>query len=269
MVSGLRCVLLTLVVVAALAPTARADDGDDASHDRRRLVHAGVAVGLGAIYLTAEVGFSQQLSPTTCRWCNPDSFDTSVRDAVRWNHTTNAGTLSTITGYWLAPLSATGLTVLASGDSTWRRRFDDVIPVVQSALVASLLQHVTKLAVARQRPYAHFAAPGTLAPSTEDNVSFFSGHTTLAFSLAVSAGVVTTQRGYSLAPYVWISGLSLATATGYLRMAADKHYMTDVLAGAGVGSLVGYAWPTLVHPHIRADVAVVPTANGVAAVGSF
>jgi membrane-associated phospholipid phosphatase len=259
-------VLIALMVIGSFARSAHADDKAD---DHRRVVHAGVTVALGAAYLTAEFGFNKQLSPTTCSWCNPDSFDVSARNTLKWGNTSNANTLSNVTGYVLAPLSAVTLTALASGDSTWRRRYDDVVPVVQSAIFVSLLQHVTKLGVARQRPYAHFAAPGTLVPSTEDNVSFWSGHTSLTFSLAVSAGVVTTRRGYRLAPAVWATGLTLAAMTGYLRIAADKHYATDVLTGAAMGSLVGWAWPTLVHPHIRADVTVVPTSNGVAVVGSF
>ena len=257
---------VVLALIGAFARPVHADEKDD---DHRRLVHTGVTVALGAAYLTAEFAFNKQLSPTTCSWCNPDSFDASARDTLKWRNTGNANTLSNLTGYVLAPLSATVLTALASGHSTWRRRFDDVVPVVQSAIVVSLFQHVTKLVAARQRPYAHYAAPGTLVPSTEDNVSFWSGHTSLGFSLAVSAGVVTTRRGYRLAPAVWVSGLTLAAMTGYLRIAADKHYTTDVLTGAAMGSLVGWAWPTLVHPHIRADVAIVPTGNGMAVVGSF
>jgi membrane-associated phospholipid phosphatase len=35
-------------------------------------------------------------------------------------------------------------------------------------------------------------------------------------------------------------------ATGYLRIAADRHYATDVLAGAAVGTGVGLGWPLLV-----------------------
>ena len=38
---------------------------------------------------------------------------------------------------------------------------------------------------------------------------------------------------------VWISALGLASATGYLRIAADKHYFSDVFVGAIVGSLIG------------------------------
>ena len=38
---------------------------------------------------------------------------------------------------------------------------------------------------------------------------------------------------------VWISALGLASSTGYFRIAADKHYFSDVFVGAIVGSLVG------------------------------
>jgi membrane-associated phospholipid phosphatase len=252
-----------LLVVCALAGGARAEPTD-----QQRLVHLAIGAALGTGYLVLEVGLNDQLAPKTCQWCNPDGFDASARDALRWGNTADANTISNLTGYVLAPLSAVGLTALAS-DRTWRRRYDDVIPIVQSALAISLVQHITKLAVARQRPYAHFAPPGTLVPSVDDNVSFFSGHTSLTFSLAVSAGVVTSRRGYKLAPVVWASGLTLAAATGYLRIAADKHYVTDVLTGAAMGSLAGWAWPTLVHPHIQRDVEVVPTGQGMAIVGTF
>ncbi len=256
---------LALALVAATATRVYADEPTDDF----RIVHSAITAVLGTSYIVLEFGLNDKLAPRTCQWCNPDSFDVSVRDALRWNNTGEANTISNLTGYVLAPVSAVGLTALASGDRTWRRRYDDVIPVVQSAIVVSLLQHVTKLAAARQRPYAHYAPPGTLVPSLDDNVSFFSGHTSLTWSLAVSAGVVTTRRGYRLAPLVWASGLTLAAATGYLRIAADRHYATDVLTGAAMGSLVGWAWPTLVHPHIRRDVEVVVSGQGLAIVGAF
>src|SRR6059058_3168029 len=72
-----------------------------------------------------------------------------------------------------------------------------------------------------------------------DNLSFFSGHATLAFALATSAGTVASMRHHRLAPVMWAVGLLLATTGGYLRIAADRHYATDVLTGALVGSAVG------------------------------
>jgi membrane-associated phospholipid phosphatase len=65
--------------------------------------------------------------------------------------------------------------------------------------------------------------------------------------MAVSSGTIASLRGYRGAPWVWGSGLLLASTIGYLRIAADKHYLSDVLVGASVGSLVGFAVPFFFH----------------------
>jgi len=93
--------------------------------------------------------------------------------------------------------------------------------------------------------------PGGTALSRDANLSFPSGHTALGFSLATAAGTVATLRGYRHAPYVWGAGMAVAAFTGYLRLAADKHYASDVLVGALVGSLVGWAVPYLLHRRPR------------------
>jgi membrane-associated phospholipid phosphatase len=257
-----------LALVLAVLGAARPAHADEPS-DRTREIEAGVTAAMGTAYLVAEFALGSELSPTTCRWCYPDGFDAGARNLLRWRDTSLANTLSDASGYVTAPIAAAGLTIVAGRGRDWRRHYDDVVPIVQAAIAASLLQHVTKLGVARQRPYAHYTPPGTLVPSEEDNVSFWSGHASLTFALAVSAGTVTSSRGYALAPAVWATGLALAATTSYLRIAADRHYATDVLAGAAVGTIVGYAWPKLVHPWIGRDVDVVPTGNGLAAVGRF
>ena len=67
------------------------------------------------------------------------------------------------------------------------------------------------------------------------------------FALAVSSGTIATLRGYRWAPWVWGVGLTLATATAYLRIAGDRHYFTDVITGAVAGSAIGFAIPLLFH----------------------
>ncbi len=68
------------------------------------------------------------------------------------------------------------------------------------------------------------------------------------------------MRGYRLASVVWATSLPMAAATGYLRIAADKHYLTDVLTGALIGSAVGFLVPFAFH---RAPAAAVdPVATG-------
>ena len=47
-----------------------------------------------------------------------------------------------------------------------------------------------------------------------------------------------------------VIGFTAAAATGYFRMAADKHWLTDVLTGAATGTAVGLLVPWL---HRRED----------------
>ncbi|HEX5062539.1 MAG TPA: phosphatase PAP2 family protein, partial [Kofleriaceae bacterium] len=119
-----------------------------------------------------------------------------------------------------------------------------------------------KVGAARERPYVHF----TSERGGEDNLSFPSGHTSHAFALAASAGMIAHERGYKLEPYVWASGMTIATLTGYLRIAADRHYLTDVVVGASIGVSAGLTVPFLMR---RTNAIVVPSGTGVAFVGEW
>lgn len=68
--------------------------------------------------------------------------------------------------------------------------------------------------------------------------SFFSGHTTAAFTVATFTDQ-WFRTAYPNSPYKGImraSAYSLATIESVLRIAAGKHYFTDVLVGALVGT---------------------------------
>lgn len=140
----------------------------------------------------------------------------------------------------------------------------DALLITEATFIAGALNQAAKFAFARERPFVHFLPRGDDgARSSDDNLSFFSGHTTLAFALATSAGTVSTMRGYSLAPVVWASGLSLAVSVGYLRVAADQHYLTGVLTGAAVGTVIGVGVPLLFHsPYSSSSSASAPGATG-------
>jgi membrane-associated phospholipid phosphatase len=68
-------------------------------------------------------------------------------------------------------------------------------------------------------------------PDGSDDLSFPSGHTAEAF-----AGAEFMRMEYKdVSPLYGLAGYAMATATGMLRMYNDKHWMSDVVAGAGVG----------------------------------
>ncbi|MCK4855256.1 MAG: phosphatase PAP2 family protein [Bacteroidales bacterium] len=72
-----------------------------------------------------------------------------------------------------------------------------------------------------------------LRPDGSDYGSLPSNHTTIAF---VSATFLHEEyKDQSI--WYGIAGYSIATATGVLRMLNNKHWMSDVLVGAGIGIL--------------------------------
>ncbi len=157
----------------------------------------------------------------------------------------------------LSPIASLGLCeVAAAADNRSREAPANALVVVESVAIAGSLDQIVKLAVGRQRPFAHFRDPAVAAPRAadasgprdpEENLSFYSGHTSFAFSLAVASGTVASMRRYRLAPLVWAASLPVALVTGYLRIAADRHYFTDVLVGAVVGSAIGFVVPFVFH----------------------
>jgi len=72
-----------------------------------------------------------------------------------------------------------------------------------------------------------------LRPDGEDYESFPSGHTASAFT----AAEYLYQEYKDVSPWIGISGYAVAGATGVLRLYNNKHYLGDVLAGAGLGIL--------------------------------
>ncbi|MDO4195014.1 MAG: phosphatase PAP2 family protein [Prevotellaceae bacterium] len=68
-------------------------------------------------------------------------------------------------------------------------------------------------------------------PDGSRNNSFPSGHTATAF---MAATMLHHEYG-DLSPWISIGGYTVATTTGVMRMVNNRHWMSDVLAGAGIG----------------------------------
>lgn len=265
--------IATWVVITGLAVARPAGaEPPPGEAGKRRITHLVFAAAGGALYAISETVAKPALAPDRCRWCSVDALDDRVRSSLRWSDPARAGTISNLTGFVAAPVLAFGLTALAAsgagGDGERVGRIlDDTIPILETVVFSELVTQAVKFSFGRQRPEVHFASPG--AATTQDgNLSWFSGHATLTFGLAVSAGVVAHRRGSSLEPVIWATGLTLATTTAYLRIAADKHYLTDVLAGAAWGTAAGLLVPCLTHA-LPPSLHVVPAGNGVAVAGTF
>lgn len=62
--------------------------------------------------------------------------------------------------------------------------------------------------------------------------SWPSGHTATAF---VSATILHKEYGLTRSPIYSVAGYAMATATGIMRVLNNRHWVSDVLSGAGIG----------------------------------
>lgn len=99
--------------------------------------------------------------------------------------------------------------------------FDQSKNLFISNLLSSAITNRLKVIVGKTRP-------------SGGDYSFPSGHTTIAFTNAA----VLYQEFKETSPLLAYSGFTFATATGGFRMLNNKHYLSDVLMGAGIGILI-------------------------------
>jgi membrane-associated phospholipid phosphatase len=119
---------------------------------------------------------------------------------------------------------------LVTGSSTVRRI---TVRAAEAGLLASAANAVLKVAVGRGRPIDRPGDPDFFQPLTLRDNAFPSGHTALAFALATSFAAETRDRLSDVGFY------SLATLTALARVNFDRHWTSDVIAGAAVGVVAG------------------------------
>lgn len=136
-------------------------------------------------------------------------------------------------GRWLGDWRASGPFLLAGtfavavageGGRGWRSG----AAIALGVLAGSLVNEGVNVAVGRDRPNAG-DGPWRFDPFS-GHASFPSGHTALAFAFAGAADEAT--RGWAPAAAAYAA----AALTGLSRVYDDKHWVTDVAAGALVGA---------------------------------
>lgn len=122
-----------------------------------------------------------------------------------------------------------GITVLASNDAA---RYAAIIASALATAVGILIFRTVKKLVGRKRPCEiepHCWA--TLLPP--DRFSFPSGHSITAFAIAVSLGLFY--------PVIFPVLLFFAFSIALSRILLGMHFLSDVVVGALLGVVLGYA----------------------------
>ena len=135
----------------------------------------------------------------------------------------------------------------------------DGIMFAESVTLAWSATNLAKIAVRRPRPLAYQlkaeqdklpAAQRTNITGTDTALSFFSGHAAITSAIGATATYMAFTRSPGTA-WPWITlGVSTAVTTfvSYERVAAGKHFPTDVFAGVIAGSAIG-----LIVPHLHRE----------------
>jgi membrane-associated phospholipid phosphatase len=125
----------------------------------------------------------------------------------------------------------------------------------ENLLLVNSVSLITKGSVRRIRPYVYNPDAPLEDKLSKDAVrSFYSGHTTNAFASAVFFSVVYSDYfpDSQWKTPVWIGSLGAASIVGILRYGAGKHFPTDIIAGAVVGSAIGFFIP-YIHQQENTD----------------
>lgn len=265
---------IVLVLAAALlaAEPAHAQDvttqpGQTEPTPRHRLVYGAPwrrfelvdyisTAAFGAAYFYVEFFTDDAVDPN---WTGPIWFDKSVRNALvgeTRSARNRAAFWSDILWYvpMLTPLVESAFVPLVSDDWNWDVAWQLSAINLQAAAVSGLLTRSGHHFVARARPdtgpclhdhnYDDKCFGGTTA-------SFPSGHTSTAF---LGAGLACAHHS-NLPLYgggvpdvsVCVATTLMSVGNGVARIIADRHYMTDVIAGAAIGVATGFGMPILLH----------------------
>lgn len=149
------------------------------------------------------------------------SFDTDMRDHLKWDNVGIARAVSDVgqITMMVAPFVVAGMNkcnrkenLLASG-----------LAMGFNKLITGGIKYVT----------------GRERPDGSNKLSFPSGHTSSAFT---SAALVCGMADR----YTCVTGLLIASSVGYLRIAGDRHWASDVAVGMALGVANGVLIPKLV-----------------------
>ncbi len=210
---------------------------------------------LGAAALGAAVPllFESQLIHQQCP-CDPNEVNSFDRPVIG-NHDETAGTIS----HFTVALSIAAPLVLDSADQGFSKNLaEDVVVYSQVLAINSAVSHIARYGAQRARPVAYGANPPEIRAG--EFLSFYSGHTASVFA-ALSAGSMTYGYRYGHKVWPWLVTVGMGLGESALRIAAGRHFYTDVIAGAAMGTAVGTLVPYLHRRYRGSSLTLVPTVN--------
>lgn len=200
-----------------------------------------LGAGTAAVYLRSAL--RDRLPSVKCAPCDPSGIWGVDRAAVGLPRTPaqRASNLLRAGASW----GAGTLIVLARGRGAGVARLEDLVVFAEVLNTTNAATAWMKVLVQRPRPERYVAVvPDSTA--LDDSFAFPSGHASQAFAAAAAYASILHRRGALGRHKTEIVALfALAAATGAMRVAAHKHFPTDVVAGAALGTAIGWTLPAI------------------------
>jgi len=203
-----------------------------------------VAAVAGAGLLTV-AGALAHPPAAACAPCNPADLTGFDRGVIDWNSS------AARRGSNVLLVGVVGGAALASvvGIEPARARGDAA--VLASALsVTTAATEWIKVGVHRARPALYRSGAAAAAADDTNRESFPSGHASVAFAAATAYATLAARQHLSHATRNTILLYVGAVGVSVLRVSGGRHFPTDVLGGAALGTGIGWAVARL-HPMTR------------------
>ncbi len=165
-----------------------------------------------------------------------------IDDAVEHNFSARAASLSD----GLASVTLVVPLAAQAGFGLDEHTGQAALGYAEALAVNELLTGTVKRLVGRPRPYTYDPDPRIRAYAEREGsdayFSFWSGHASTSFTAAVAGAYLFALRSGDerARAALWGLELAVATATAGLRVRAGKHFYSDVIVGALVGSALGF-----------------------------
>jgi PAP2 superfamily len=180
--------------------------------------------------------------PPSCAPCNP----ADLPGIDRWVVGADSKVARRSSDVLLIGMGGVASFVAAHGRSPQQAR-GNLAVIANSISWTSASTSWLKVAFRRKRPVLYTSGAAAVAGDVDNQRSFPSGHTSVAFAVATSYLVLANREHL---PHRTRNAILLyggATSISALRLAGGSHFPTDVVAGAVLGTGIGWL-VAAVHP---------------------
>ncbi len=257
-------VIVGSILLAFATPSTASQVQESFPYELDQRLDVGLTVGGVALFAGAAVAYWGQEPFTPAEISGLDAADINGfdRSATRqWGPKDRYANALVLT-LMAAPL------VLAIATPGSRQSWTVAAMYGEALLIGMGLGELLNGVTNRTRPFVYNAEediPFEERAEVEARRAFPSGHTANAFAAAVflSSVFAKLHPGSSARAWIWAGSLTLAATTGYMRYQGGKHFPTDIISGAILGSLVGWGVPKL-HEVDDVNLTIAPSESGIA-----